>query len=339
MLAWAFGPEGNALLGIALVAYSRHLVQWWRRAQRQRWFEMAGARLDNTTPQPLVGRVKLGIASSIGAHIGQREGLAQALQAADIFRRLGDPKNHAWALTIGADSIIRPGDMAEAESYYEEAEALLRPLGPTKQLASVLAARAVARGLWAGDTASARPLFAESLSLARAVGYRRLIEATAIHLAELEAVDGRLEAAIARSREAEVASRQDGDERFLNVTLANLTGYLLAVGDVSSARVTGAEALRLARSHGDSYWVNRVLERLALAAALSGDAAHAARLAGYCDAMYRLDSTPRERVEQTAWQNLSRGLDAALTPAEKARLMAEGAAWDEEQAAAAALRD
>jgi hypothetical protein len=30
-------------------------------------------------------------------------------------------------------------------------------------------------------------------------------------------------------------------------------------------------------------------------------------------------------------------LDAVLAPAEKTRLMADGAAWDEEQAAAAAL--
>ena len=338
-LAWAFGPDGDALLGIALVAHTRHLVQWWRRTQRQRWFEMAGARHDDTVPLLLVGRVTLGLASSVGAHVGQRKGLEQALHAAEIFRQLGDPKNRAWALTVAADSIIRPGDVAEAESYYQEAEALLRPLDAKKQLASVLASRAIARGLVARDSASARVLFNESLSLARAVGYRRLIETTSIHLAELDAADGLLAAAIARARESEAAHRQSGNERFLNVTLANLAGYLLEAGDVAPARTAGFEALRLARSHGDTFLVNAVVERLALAAVLSGDATRAAHLAGYCDAMYQLDSSARERIEQRTWLNLMSRLDTTLAPAGKARLMAEGSAWDEEQAVRTALEE
>jgi predicted ATPase/class 3 adenylate cyclase len=338
-LAWAFGPDGDALLGIALVAHTRQLVQWWRRTQRQRWFEMAGARLDDSVPLALVGRVKLGLASCAGAHVGQRKGFEEALRAAEIFRQLGDAKNRAWALTVAADSIIRSGNAEEAESYYQEAEALLRPLELNKQLASVLASRAVARGLVAGDTASARLLFEESLSLARSLGYRRLIDTTSIHLAELDAVDGRLDAAIARAREAEAANRDSGNERFLNVTLANLTGYFLAVGDVGSARAAGTEALRLARSHGDSFLINVVVERLALAAALSGDATLAARLAGYCNALYHLDSTARESIEQRTWLSLMSHLDAMLTPAAKDKLMAEGAAWNEEQAAAAALAE
>ena len=336
-LAWAFGPEGDALLGIGLVAHTRHLVQWWRRPERQRWFEAAGARLNDQVPAPLVGRVKLGIASSVGAHVGQRQGLAEAVEAAAIFKRLGDRKNHAWALTIAADTIIRLGDMAAADAYYEEAEALMRSAGPTKQLASVLASKAVARGFLMGDTASARALFAESLAIARSVGYRRLIDTTAIHMAEIEAVEGRFDAAIARAREAEAASRQSGNERFLNVTLANLTGYLLAVGQLDAARGVGAEAMRLARSHGDSFVVNALVERLALAAALSGDVTRAARLAGYCSATFHADRTAREFLEQRTWQSLMNGIDGALAVTEKAALMAEGAVWDENRAANAAV--
>ena len=336
-LAWAFAPGGDTKLGIALVAHTGHLVQWWRRAQRHRWFDAAGARLNEAVPPRLVGRVKLGLASSLGAHVGQRKGLEQALQAAEIFRQLDDRRNRAWALTVAADSITRPGEVAHAEALYQEAEALLRPLEAKKQLASLLASRAVARGLWAGDTVSARALFEESLSLARAVGYRRLIETTSIHLAELDAAEGRLEAAVARARESEAIHRQGGNERFLNVTLANLTGYLLELGDVAAARATGAEALRLARLHGDSFLFNAVVERLALAAASSGDARRAARIAGYCDAMYQLDSSARERIEQRTWLNLTRRLDALLAPADKAALFAEGAGWDEEQVARAVL--
>jgi len=337
-LAWAMlGPEGDSRLGIALVGYTLHLVQWRSRAQRQRWFAIAAASFDETVPAALVARVKLGIALSVGANPRQRKGSAQALEAAEIFGGLGDAKNQAWALAVVADALLRPGDTAEAEAYYQRAEALLRPFGTTKQLASVLASKALTRGFWAGDTVSARKLFDECLTLARAVGYRRLIEATTIHQAEIEAIDGHYQAAIAKAREAEVASRQSGNEYFLFVTLGNLTGYLLAVGDVDAARHSGEEALLRARSHGDAYWVSGVLERLTLAAALAGDAARAARLAGYCEERHRSGDIPREQVEQRLWQTLMAQLDAALAPVDKTRFMAEGAAWDEEQAAAAAL--
>jgi tetratricopeptide (TPR) repeat protein len=337
-LAWAFlAPEGDAQLGIALVAHTLHLVQWWSRGQRQRWFAMASTRLEPTVASTLVARVKLGIALSAGTNPRQRKGVAQALEAAEMFRSLGDAKNRAWALAAVADALLRPGDTAEAEAYYGQAEALLRPLGATKQLASVLASKALTRGFWANDTASARKLFGECLALAREVSYRRLIEATIVHQAEIEAIDGLYEAAIAKAREAEAASRQSGNEYFLFVTLGNLTGYLLAIGNVEAACNTGAEALRRARSNGDAYWISGVLERLALAAAIAGDTDRAARLAGYCDARHRSGDTPREQIEQRLWQMLMARLDVALGPVEKTTFMAEGGAWDEERAAAAAL--
>jgi predicted ATPase/class 3 adenylate cyclase len=335
-LAWSFGRDGDPALGVALVARTVQLVRWWRRAERQRWFETAGKHLDVATPLPIVARIKLGLASSAGTHFGQRRGLDQALEAAEIFRRLGDSRNCAWALMTAAESLVGRQTWGEAESFYHEAEALLRPLGPTKYLAAVLAGHAAARCIVASDTATTRTLLEESLSLARPLGYGRLIENAGILLAEIEAADERFDEAIAIAREAEAALRQSGNVRFLYITLSNLAGYLLAAGEIEAGHAAGLEGLRLAQAHGDDFVVHVLVEHLALAAARSGEPVRAARLAGYGSTVYRSDRA-REYTESRNWASLMAGLDAVLTPDEKTALMQEGAAWTEDQAAAAAV--
>ncbi|HWZ74425.1 MAG TPA: adenylate/guanylate cyclase domain-containing protein [Casimicrobiaceae bacterium] len=335
-LAWSFGRDGDPALGVALVARTVQLVRWWRRAERQRWFETAGKHLDEATPMPIVARVKLGLASSAGTHFGQRRGLDQALDAAEIFRRLGDHKNCAWALMTAAESLVGRDTWGEAESFYHEAEALLRPLGATKYLAGVLAGLAAARCIVASDTATTRALLEESLSLARPLGYARLIENATILLAEIEAADGQLDEAIATAREAEAALRQSGNVRLLYITLSNLAGYLLAAGEIETGEAAGVEGLRLAQAHGDDFVVHVLVEHLALAAAHSSEPVRAARLAGYGSTVYRSDRA-REHIESRNWASLTVHLDAALTPDEKTALMQEGAAWTEDQAAKAAV--
>jgi predicted ATPase/class 3 adenylate cyclase len=335
-LAWSFERDGDPALGVALVARTVQLVRWWRRAERQRWFETAGKHLNDATPLPIVARVKLGLASSAGTHFGQRRGLDQALDAAEIFRRLGDHWNCAWALMTAAESLVGRETWGEAESFYHEAEALLRPLGPTKYLAAVLAGQAAARCIVASDTAATRALLEESLSLARPLGYARLIENATILLAEIEAADGQLDEAIATAREAEAALRQSGNVRLLYITLSNLAGYLLAAGEIEAGEAAGVEGLRLAQAHGDDFVVHVLVEHLALAAAHSGEPVRAARLAGYGSTVYRSDRA-REHIESRNWASLTAHLDAALPSDEKTALMQEGAAWTEDQAAKAAV--
>ena len=235
-----------------------------------------------------------------------------------------------------AESLVGRETWGEAESFYHEAEALLRPLGATKHLAGVLAGLAAARCIVASDTATTRALLEESLSLARPLGYGRLIENAGILLAEIEAADERFDEAIATAREAEAALRQSGNVRFLYITLSNLAGYLLAAGEIEAGQAAGLEGLRLAQAHGDDFVVHVLVEHLALAAAHSGEPVRAARLAGYGSTVYRSDRA-RERTESRNWARLMADLDAVLTPDDKTALMQEGAAWSEDQAAAAAV--
>jgi hypothetical protein len=235
-----------------------------------------------------------------------------------------------------AESLVGRETWGEAESFYHEAEALLRPLGATKYLAGVLAGQAAARCIVASDTDATRALLEESLSLARPLGYGRLIENAGILLAEIEAADEQFNAAIATAREAESALRQSGNVRFLYITLSNLTGYLLAAGESDAACAAATEALRLARAHGDDFWVHVLVEHLALAAARSGDVARAAQLAGYGSTVYASANRTRESTENRSWASLMAHLDAFLTPNEKTSLMQEGAQWSEDKATAAA---
>ena len=337
VLAWAFGDHGEPALGVELVADTVQLVRWWQRSERQRWFERAAGYLTAETPPSILGRIKLGLASSAGAHYGQMQGLDDALEAAAVFRRLDDPRNGAWAMTMAAESLTNPEHLVEAETYFREAEGLLRPLGATKQLAAVLIGKAVARGIVAGDIPAARELLDESAALAGHLGYGRLNESRAILRAEIEAADEKFDAAIATAREAEVALRRSGNTRLLYIVLGNLTGYQLARGDLAAALASGREGLRLARAHADDFLIHVLVEHLALAAALGGDAARAAGLAGFGASLYQQEKRAREPNERRTWNTLMSRLDAALPSEEKVRLMDEGARWSQERALREAL--
>jgi len=79
------------------------------------------------------------------------------------------------------------------------------------------------------------------------------------------------------------------------------------------------------------------LEHLALAAALEGDVAAAARLVGYGDSCHARLSLARQRHEQAARETVQARLEAGLDSETRTRLIAEGAAWAEDAAVAAAL--
>jgi hypothetical protein len=82
----------------------------------------------------------------------------------------------------------------------------------------------------------------------------------------------------------------------------------------------------------------RILEHLALVAALAGNREGAARLLGYTVAFYAAGAGSREFTELATYNRLIAELGRELTQERIAALMAEGAAWSEDEAADAAIR-
>jgi hypothetical protein len=118
----------------------------------------------------------------------------------------------------------------------------------------------------------------------------------------------------------------------LGLMLFQFGDYLLAANRLDEARTIGVEGIRLNRSLGRSAPVNACIETVALATALQGLHARAARLAGYVKAFYDNVDFVRDQTQQRTWDRLMATLREPLASGALERLMAEGAVWSEETA-------
>jgi len=327
-LEWCFGPQGDPSLGVELTSHS---VRIWDElsllSERGRWFETAFAHMDETTRPAMRARLWLGRTSS-SAH-GDRTNLEPALAAADLFRGIGDRRGLGEALAKAGAALATPEQTAEAFPYLEEAMAVLQPLGPTKHLASCLRSLAVAH-YFMRNFPVARPLIAESEAVARRLGDGRGMATAQIAAAEHAFAAGDVADAIRQVKSLLTGDHYNRRQRTL--ALGNLTAYLLAANRVADARATALEALQEARALDWRAAVVRVIEHLALIAALSGAREQAARLLGYTVAFYESGTATREFTEMSSYDRLSAELGTALPKIKTEELMAEGARCSEDRA-------
>jgi hypothetical protein len=103
---------------------------------------------------------------------------------------------------------------------------------------------------------------------------------------------------------------------------------------VEEGRAAALEAFPLSRALGNVNLMDSV-DQLALIAAIRGDTALAARLCGFANAYGRRYAISRYRISLAVRERLMHLLDV-LSPTHCATLKAEGAAWTEDELAAAA---
>jgi hypothetical protein len=143
-LDWAFGPQGDAGLGVELVGHS---VRIWDELsllpERERWFSVAIERMSEDTPSATKARLWLGRTSN-SAH-GDRQNFELARSAAELFRAVDDRHGLGEALAKAGAALETPTTPGEGLPLLEEGLQILRPLGQSKQLASCLRSLAVAR--------------------------------------------------------------------------------------------------------------------------------------------------------------------------------------------------
>jgi haloacid dehalogenase-like hydrolase len=98
--------------------------------------------------------------------------------------------------------------------------------------------------------------------------------------------------------------------------------YRIALGEVDRAREAAREALRWARQAQDALLIAIALQHFSLLLALRGEVNDAARLIGYVNVQFKELGYAREATEKWGYE----------------KLMAEGAAWSEDQAVEEALK-
>ena len=329
---WAFGPDGDGELGVELAS---HGIRIWDElsllAERDRYLGRAFEDLRPETASGISARLWLGRVSD-SAH-GDGTNFDRAMRAANLYRGAGDPLGAGEALAKAGAALLTPETTTEAESYLQDAITLLRPSGPTKQLASCLRSLAVSRYFMC-DFDAARPLMAQSEAVARQVGDARGHAAVQITASELEFAAGAPEAAVAAT--SAMLARGSCSRRQSVLGSCNLAAYLLALDRVGEAQQTALASLRKAQSLGWKAAMVRAVEHLALVAALCNRPEAATRLLGHTMEFYKTGTATREHTENATLLRLGALLDATLPPDRRAALMAEGASWAHERAAAEA---
>jgi predicted ATPase/transcriptional regulator with XRE-family HTH domain len=261
-----------------------------------------------------------------------------AAEALTIARTIADCELLAYALQAYADAAGLSLRFEEAKAAIAEAETLASQRDNVDLRLSVLQTRGILSSTFGDQEAAARAYEQVRATLLSLGQFQRAIT-PGLNLAEAEHESGRTERALALVQQLRVdLQRSSHRMQHLHTTLIdNEAGYLLALNRIPEARVAARDAIR----NGDRNhpWVAISIEHLALALALDGDFARAAKLSGYSDFAFSRAGFERQFTEQTTRARLEALFRDRVTPEDLAQLYARGAAMTPDDAVAVALQE
>ena len=334
VLDWAQGDPARARLAatvagpFAIVWYNLGLV-----AEGRRYAERILAMLDRDA-SPAAARF-LRFSSYLWDSSDRRRTLALLERSVAIYRQRNDRLDLAPVLaTVGRLYAGLHRD-AEAEAALVEAQELLGQADRKKSrlgIVSTLASVAYHRR----DVAGAMRHLVVALDLAQALKDTVRVANILANMAESDFLDGAVDRAVERGREALSIMRSTNRPAHREWALVNLASYLLAQGNLAEARSLAGTALSEACDQGGLI-VRLCLQLWALIGARQGRGDAAARLQGFVDQGYAVSGEIREPTEQRIFDDIRRVLEASIPPSRIEACAAEGAGWSERQAVSFAL--
>jgi len=230
-------------------------------------------------------------------------------KALALARELGEDELEAAALTALGRRAVLIADPA-AGGLCEAAVAVARRVGTPGPLADALLASAGACER-AQDWQAAAAVADEALALYRKAGDPYGMAAALAEQGFYDMVHGRLERSEQRLGEAVDLLRQLGDDRRLVEPLIDNAWLDLARGSGEPARRGFLDCLALAGQVGDQFNVAEALAGLSTQAALDGEHADAAHLAGASAVIH-------ERIGAPAWESVTAIHERALAASRSA---------------------
>lgn len=276
---------------------------------------------------------RIALASSRNAHPA---GFDAALQAAVVYREVGDPGRLydalTWTLAIGS----RLSHGADMQAVVHEAEQLERPAWPPALRSSFQWAKY--RWLQAQSrTAEALVCALAQAELLAQAGNWATHVAVGANVADCELTLGQPARAEMLARSSLEALDALGiDENIVGHVMDTLMVALTLQGRPAEARHIGRRALRMLQREGDDL---RLLDTLALNATTSARWADAAQIAAHVEASMSPTGERRWPAAAARRELLEQRLAAALPPDALARHMAVGATLTRHQAFELALQD
>jgi predicted ATPase/DNA-binding winged helix-turn-helix (wHTH) protein len=322
-LAWSFGPDGNASIGMRLTASTVPL--WWELpetpvAEGQRWLDVAAARLVQTTPPSIRGWLRFG-QSWRDFRFGDRENVQPALDSAALFRTAGDAAGLGASLWRAGSASLTSETADQAETFLVEAEQVLRGMAPGKWLALTL----IRLGDLRFRQARAAPALAnyqEGFSLSRSTDFWIGLVNGGSNMAELMFSTGNTERAL---RQLE-SLRDELPPSRRTPLMATLSAHLLLAGRIEAMRQTASEAIVQGVAIGLTAAVAWTVETVALLAAMEGNIDAAARLAGYARSVHPSIAT-RAGSRKAVVERLNMTLQKGLSAESLDLALAEGGRW------------
>ncbi|HLY57803.1 MAG TPA: hypothetical protein VKS60_19730, partial [Stellaceae bacterium] len=336
-LDWAFGPAGDAGLGLEMMAYSSWVwSELGLTAEERRRLAVGVNHLGEHVPAKISARLHY-MQTAVRA-VGLNAVRDPARRAVELARLADDKLALGRSLVHLARTLMAPATLGEAKVALDEALSLAHGSGRTKLLAAVLNHLA-AVAYYGDDRPAARRYFEQSLEVARAVHDVQGINAVVTNLAELLFGAGDVVSAISMAREGVAAAREVGEPMGECAVSANLGAYLMLHNETEEGAAVAASALRQARALEQKFIGAWAIQHLAHAAATRGRLAEAARLQGYVDSVYAAEHAAREPTEQLSSDRVRAILEQHLAEADVKRLLAEGAAAGIDEAVETALRE
>jgi predicted ATPase/class 3 adenylate cyclase len=338
-LDWAFGPDGDIALGIALSAGA---VRLWRHMSlvsegRQR-LEAALPHVTSGTPALHAARIWEGV-GQMWSDGDVNRSLMGYERAVALYRELGHKASLADNLINFAGQGLMMSKRMSLPFTKELLDAAL-PLMQSCGFPRVQGRYHITAGIIASmnrDDSTAQVNFQRALDLFRSAGSDRGTLLALGNLCDVRWLSGDLDGAIADMSETVARVRQSptAARNALGNPLGNLAGALTERGDLAGALAAAREALPIVREDGSAWYY---LDHMALRLALSGKFEDAARVEGYTDGVFRTQGMDtRQPNEDRLRKRLLAILHEKLAPDDLARLLAEGATLSGEEACRLAM--
>jgi predicted ATPase/class 3 adenylate cyclase len=283
-------------------------------------------------PSAVEAQLRYGL-SMLFSNIGKnKDVLDQARIAVSLYRETDDPRGLARALSQVASRYAIVSRFDDAKRSAEEALQLARVSGDRRLLADTL--RRCAGSFAADGQERVRTLYSESVALFRALGRDDETARALEWWGKWEEDDANnFQEAAERFLEA---AQLDAERETIMYRSTDIAGCYLAAGDRNRAEPFAREGLSAAVRARHPVVAPVAISYIAIIAS-ARDAANAARLIGYAGDRLRAADWQRATYEQAMIDQLFDCLRRTLSEIELQRLLEEGAAWSDEQAAARAL--
>jgi predicted ATPase/class 3 adenylate cyclase len=308
-LAAAIGP---AFLRLSLVDEGIAAYESARRAN---------ATIDDATG----GRLAYVASMFYNNHMRFGETFDAAREALAAYERCRDERGIVQALAQLARQHARRGEATTARASAERAVALARDVRDPRLLASTL--RRGAAVFEPADIDIARAWFAQSVELLRALGRDDETSRALEWWSAAEADAGHVDRALEIAREGLALAGPDARV----YATSNVAAFAIVLGDDDLAYDMARESFGLAADVRHPVLLPLALTYLAALRANEHPAA-AACLFGYAAARLDANAWKRDEIDVVVENRIRATLRAALSDAEVAALVAEGAAWDDARA-------